>query len=443
MAIALVVSIVLSIVLLAILSKTRDKLNQQIKINRFLLSSSQSAEPNKVEIALEPCEDSSIREQTNHEDIIPSEFRIALDSANSSEIVFKNISHRKLRHMGKSIQPISLSNPLTALPAIGVNAAVVANAPALFTSTVAPTTLTKFADGTFSTMVHGTKGILKNAGFSQLNPTAVFAPILIFQAASILTGQYYMHGITKQLQSIEKKIDHLIDLHHIEKASILRGHHNVLSAIADKANLAEEDLNELRTIARDATSIREHYLALLRDLDYDSYKNIRQRMTSARTVDDIRRKVSEDRLDVYGQMIRTAERIILISKSLEFKCILHLAQTDARRIRFAIEKAEELNYLSQQLIDDKWDENLINIFSSALKAAKEAKSTAIRDSSSEKATDLINILRDMNNTCKNERVCIQQDAHMVSSNISDCLNKPREILMYLTPEGEVEYAELK
>lgn len=63
MAIALGVSIVLSIVLLVILSKTRERLKQQIKINRFLLS---SAEPNKVEEALEPCEDSSIREQTNH-----------------------------------------------------------------------------------------------------------------------------------------------------------------------------------------------------------------------------------------------------------------------------------------------------------------------------------------------------------------------------------------
>jgi hypothetical protein len=132
----------------------------------------------------------------------------------------------------------------------------------LFSATVSPQLLTLFTNGTVSTMVHQGGRIAAHAGFQSISAT-VFAPIAIMQLLSMVTGQYYMNGITKQLKSIDKKINLLITYHHTEKIAKLENAQVVITQLCDMQYPGIEHLTQLKTIEFEVGSIYREYLSYL------------------------------------------------------------------------------------------------------------------------------------------------------------------------------------
>lgn len=79
----------------------------------------------------------------------------------------------------------------------------------LYQSKVSAAQLIKYANGDYSSMIRGNNGqIQEHAGFSKAGAD-VFSPMILFQLTSIVTGQYYMHGISKQLKALQESINEL------------------------------------------------------------------------------------------------------------------------------------------------------------------------------------------------------------------------------------------
>ena len=113
-------------------------------------------------------------------------------------------------------------------------------------------------------MIHEGGRIASHAGFLPVSAT-VFAPIAIMQLMSMITGQYYMNGITKQLKSIEKKIDLLIKFHHTEKYARLLNARKILHMLCDVGNPSIEHLTQLKIIEIEIGAIYHEYLQYLEE----------------------------------------------------------------------------------------------------------------------------------------------------------------------------------
>lgn len=79
----------------------------------------------------------------------------------------------------------------------------------VFTTFVDKNTLSKFKDGTFTTMVRDANNhLVKNAGFeeidipSEINPEAIVA--ISMQACAFISGQYYMTQINSRLEVMDE-----------------------------------------------------------------------------------------------------------------------------------------------------------------------------------------------------------------------------------------------
>ncbi|GEM_PF-5246047 len=78
-----------------------------------------------------------------------------------------------------------------------------------FRATVSPELLSKFNDGTYSTIIRDSNGhIISHAGFEQISPID-FTPLIVFKIASLVTSQYYLHNISEQLNYIKENLDFL------------------------------------------------------------------------------------------------------------------------------------------------------------------------------------------------------------------------------------------
>jgi hypothetical protein len=196
-----------------------------------------------------------------------------IDAIKGKDVIsFKKISINDIgKYNYREITSDAIKGGISNIVAGGAQIAAISvlNPGGLFTATVSPQLLTTFANGTFSTMVHEGGRIVSHAGFKAISPT-VFAPIAIMQFLSMVTGQYYMHGITKQLQSISKKIDILINFHHAEKSSKLENAQELLKQLYNTQYPGIEHLTQLKAIEMEVGSIYREYL---KHLEYNIKKD--------------------------------------------------------------------------------------------------------------------------------------------------------------------------
>lgn len=146
--------------------------------------------------------------------------------------------------------------------AVGVTAVAGASmysASGLYTATAPVEQLMKYSDGSLGSarMVDGK--IVGHSGFVGAN-AAVFAPIIIFQLASMATGQYYFNGLSKQLTSLHKSINTLISLHHNERLAKLRYINSKIAEINNRSFYTTEDYITINKLKYDLSVIRFEYL---------------------------------------------------------------------------------------------------------------------------------------------------------------------------------------
>ncbi|WP_405350448.1 hypothetical protein [Nonlabens sp. Asnod3-H03] len=133
------------------------------------------------------------------------------------------------------------------------------SASGLYTATASASELMVYGNGTISSItMNGSKfGI--HAGFVGAN-AAVFAPILIFQIASMVTGQYYFNGLSKQLTSLHESINSLIAMRHNERLAKLRYINSKITDLNKKSFFTTEDYIHIDQLKYDLSVIRFEYL---------------------------------------------------------------------------------------------------------------------------------------------------------------------------------------
>lgn len=136
----------------------------------------------------------------------------------------------------------------------------------LFTATAPVQDLMKLSAGTVGSAVMKDGKIAAQAGFvevvvSAANPVAVVAGAM--QAMALISGQYYMNEISKQLENVDRKLDKLIGYHHDEKIGVLRSANRELLELASKANVDAADIISCQRLEEKCGEVYFEYLTRL------------------------------------------------------------------------------------------------------------------------------------------------------------------------------------
>ncbi|WP_153391459.1 hypothetical protein [Chryseobacterium vaccae] len=129
----------------------------------------------------------------------------------------------------------------------------------LYTATASINSLMTYGNGTLSSITINGSKFANHAGFVNAN-IAVFTPILAFQFASMITGQYYFNGLNKQLNSINESINNLISLQHNERLAKLRYINFKISELNKRSYFTIEDYMAIDSLKYTLSTIRYEYL---------------------------------------------------------------------------------------------------------------------------------------------------------------------------------------
>lgn len=194
----------------------------------------------------------------------------------------------------------------------------------LFAATTDPATLTRFADGTVSTMVHGKSGIATHYGFEQVKGISVVNPAMVvsmgMQAMAFVSGQYYLKRISERMNRLESKVEQLMLYQKAEKIGNLKNAWEMLRKVSSREVVDDHDLDQIIRIIDEAGKVYEQY-KILAD---QKLKELR-RFTG-------RGGIAEDRLEEYRQAILELQEcleICFIADQLKLKA--EVAEIAVRR----------------------------------------------------------------------------------------------------------------
>ncbi|MGP6140537.1 hypothetical protein [Jeotgalibaca sp. A127] len=149
-------------------------------------------------------------------------------------------------------------------------AQIVKQAPnGLFTATANPANLSKFANGTTTTMVRDTSGhLVGHAGFANVGLSASMNPAIILsagmQAMSAVSGTYYLHKITAQMTEMDAKLEELLNIHHDANIGRLIAARKSLTEIANREFVDVIDVSSIRNYKKTADEVHEEYIYRLK-----------------------------------------------------------------------------------------------------------------------------------------------------------------------------------
>lgn len=133
----------------------------------------------------------------------------------------------------------------------------------LFTATTNPSMLTRFADGTVSTMVHGNKGIVANFGFEQVQGISMFNPAMIInvgmQGMALISGQYYLKRLNDRMEKLDSKVDELLQYQKAEKIADLKHGWEIMRKMSARENADSHDIERIMRIIDDFGKVYEQY----------------------------------------------------------------------------------------------------------------------------------------------------------------------------------------
>jgi len=257
-----------------------------------------------------------------------------IDLIKGSDIIkFRKISINEIQKYNyQEITSDRIKGGLSNIVSAGTQIAAVSalNPGGLFTATVSPQLLTLFADGTFSTMIHQGGHIAAHAGFQSIS-AAVFAPIAIMQLLSMITGQYYMNGITKQLKSIDKKINLLIKFHHTEKIAKLENAQILLKQLYETRYPGIEHLTQLKTVEIEVGAVYREYLKYLTD-SIEAKNKITEtyKLSSQKHLDNLFSLDDESNFSFYFYMVTTSDEILHLIPIIEFMINVKMNKDNSR-----------------------------------------------------------------------------------------------------------------
>jgi hypothetical protein len=208
----------------------------------------------------------------------------------------------------------------------------------LFTATAPLTELMKYGDGTVGSIVmKGGGGIANHAGFQEIalsvaNPAAVVGAGM--QTMAMISGQYYMDKISKQLDGIEHGIERLIGFHHDENIGKLRSIEHRMKEIIGKKHVGETDIIALQSGIREADSVLMEYSTRLErlsktgELSKVQVRALWSRFSASKELKNLRANTEEHELYYSFQICLFANQLMLKSKKAEFATRLKIGETE-------------------------------------------------------------------------------------------------------------------
>lgn len=197
------------------------RLDNSDKINGIILSN-----PIVGELSLEKVTDDKLETKEKYKEVFVSE----------SSLMTGNVSQSALQvaNQGMTLAQIAEKAPN-----------------GLFTATTNPVNLSKFANGTTSTMVRDASGsLVEHAGFAHVGLRASVNPAMILSAGmqvmSAISGTHYLNEITAYIKKMDAKLEMLINFHHDANIGRLIAARRGLSEIADRELVDATDLSAIR-----------------------------------------------------------------------------------------------------------------------------------------------------------------------------------------------------
>jgi hypothetical protein len=134
----------------------------------------------------------------------------------------------------------------------------------LFTATANPANLSKFANGTTTTMVRDASNrLVEHAGFADVNLSVSVNPAILLSAGmqvmSAVSGTIYLHKINAQMTDINAKLEKLLNFHHDINIGRLIASRKGLSEITNREFVDTVDLFSIRNYKKTADEIHEEY----------------------------------------------------------------------------------------------------------------------------------------------------------------------------------------
>lgn len=201
----------------------------------------------------------------------------------------------------------------------------------LFKATVDVSSLSKFKDGTFTTMVRDTNNrLVANAGFQPVEYIAKVSPVALLnvgmQGAAIVSGQYYLEQINSQLTSIDKKVGELIELHHDKELSVLLNTKKRLGEIIKRESVSDVDIHEIRMLRNDVNEVFEHYKLTFERERYSVINNQPNQWRVGKRVNEYLTNIEP--LEFYIEVGYQANKLSLQAELAEISVRMKLNATD-------------------------------------------------------------------------------------------------------------------
>jgi hypothetical protein len=214
---------------------SEDKmLNNSNEINEIVVSN-----PIGGELSLEKVTDNKLKAKKKYKEVFVSD--LSLMTGNVSQTALQ------VANQGMTLAEIAKQAPN-----------------GLFTATANSANLSKFANGTTSTMVRDASGrLVEHAGFADVGISASVNPAIILSAGmqvmSAVSGTYYLHKIYAQITDLDAKLEELLNIHHDTNIGRLIAARKGLSEIANREFVDTTDLSAIRNYKKTADEIYEEY----------------------------------------------------------------------------------------------------------------------------------------------------------------------------------------
>lgn len=367
------------------------------------------------------------------------------DVNGKNAITFKRIS---TRHIGKKKFVAMRQNPAISvgskiLPATVTSAAFKAMNPSgLFKATAPLSDLVRYSNDTFSSIVKQGGKIVAHSGFVAAD-AVVFAPMIIMQVLSIITGQYYLNGITKQLNEIHKAIQHLIHLDKYTDIGDMAALEKTLSDILNNEYPASDAVvSTVITYKTKAKAIFEKYYHVISDKFYDGEKL--KGATEKSKVKNLHKLLESTEVDTDIQILAMAKNLEDLSDIVLFYLYAKLCDKGNKNYeehffklyeKFKIANEPENNQneayeLTKKLFDSyigKIDERKKSNLSIANKYSKDKVALEYEKLSKKRDETLKTIKEFSKQIIANER------------QITDYMEKPRDAILAFDADGNKTY----
>jgi hypothetical protein len=147
---------------------------------------------------------------------------------------------------------------------------------------------------------------------------------------AMVSGQYYMHQLSAQLNSMGKQLDKLIENHHNEKIGVLRSVSVTIAELTSKKNPDAADLIRIQDAAVKAQEIFHEYLTRLDKIDVEEIAGSKKAYLSEAEIKALRKRLDDSEIIFTMQVCFQASLLVEKCKAAEIAIRMRMNGYDAR-----------------------------------------------------------------------------------------------------------------